>query len=66
MARNWSITLDNKLQLGTRFLIFLTEKHGQDAADALLAARRTDAKLRMPRSIYRDYCEDVWKMTYTV
>ena len=65
MSRNGSITLDNRLQTGTRFLVFLAEKHGQDVADALLAARRTDAKLRMPRSIYRDYCEEVWKMTYS-
>ena len=51
MARNWSSTLDNKRQLGTRFLVFLTEKQGQDAANALLAARSRDERLRMPKNI---------------
>ena len=65
MSRNACMTLDNKLQTGNRFLCFLNEQHGQEIADALLVARRTDAKLRMPRSVYKNYCEQVWKMTYT-
>ena len=66
MPRNLSSTVDEKIDLGSRFFVLLTDEVGAAQANAILISRRKGAtKIRMPNGIFASFCQQVWRVKYT-
>ena len=66
MPRNLSLTVDESIDLGSRFFVLLTDEVGQAQANAILISRRKGAKaIRMPTGIFASFCQQVWRVKYT-
>ena len=65
MPRNLSSTVDEKIDLGSRFFVLLTDEVGAAQANAILISRRKGATaIRMPNGIFASFCQQVWRVKY--